>query len=294
MANEQRILEGFKGQHLIVVPDDIRWRFERHPLLSGLFVTDAGFFPHASWHFVERPKGAATTLVILCLAGRGWVRIGGRELAVEPGNVVWLNAQRAHAYGADAKLPWTIEWAHVTGSEVGAWAELLELPPEGGIIRREASASTELPLGRVWQCLERGYTLANLVAAGVAFRHVLAALKGERAPPGTRSPRDRVAATIDWMKLNLGRQTRLDELASLAGMSSAHYSALFRRQIGFPPVDFFLRLRIQRACQLLVSNRDPIAAIAQEVGFADPYYFTRYFRRVMGCSPRDYRKTPKG
>src|SRR4051794_13434827 len=82
-----RIPEGFKGQHLVVIPDIIRRRFERHPLLSGMLVTDAGFFPHASRHFMERPRGAATTLLIVCLAGRGWVRIGEREHSVEPGHM---------------------------------------------------------------------------------------------------------------------------------------------------------------------------------------------------------------
>lgn len=290
----RRIPEGFKGQHLVVVPDIIRRRFERHPLLSGLLVTDAGFFPHANRHFMERPRGAATTLLIVCLAGRGWVRIAGREFGVEPGHVVWLGEKCPHAYGADPQTPWTIEWAHVTGQEVGAWAKFLELPREGGVIKREASTVAELHFERVWQSLERGYTLANLVAAGVAFRSVLTGVKRQRDTPGTRTPRERVAATIDWMKLNLIRPTRLEELAARAGMSGPHYSAMFRREIGFSPVDFFLRLRIQRACQMLATTEESIAAIGGEVGFVDPYYFTRYFRRVMGCSPREYRKRPKG
>lgn len=294
MLATKRIPEGFKGQHLIVVPEIIRRRFRRHPLLSGVLVTDAGFFPHANWHFVERPLGAPTTLVIACLAGQGWVRLGKRELTVAPGDVLWVSAGHAHAYGANAETPWTIEWAHATGAELAGWAEFLGLPREGGVIRREASTIAELQLGRVWQCLERGYTLANLVAAGAALRGVLAGIKGQRDTPGTRSPRERVAATIDWMKANLARPTRLEDLAALAGMSEPHYSALFREQIGFSPVDFFLRLRIQRACQLLATSAAAVGEVAEEVGFADPYYFTRYFRRVMGCSPREYRTKPGG
>src|SRR5882724_7471478 len=125
MSINRWIPEGFKGQHLVVVPEIIRRRFERHPLLDGLLVTDAGFFPHASGHFMERREGATTTLLIVCLAGRGWVRIGDREHVVEPGNIVWLGARRPHSYGADSETPWTIEWAHVTGKEVGAWTEFL-------------------------------------------------------------------------------------------------------------------------------------------------------------------------
>lgn len=294
MATTRRIKEGFKGQHLVVVPAVIRRRFERHPLLQGLFVTDAGFFPHASWHHVERPQGSATTLVILCLAGRGWLRVEGRETVVHAGEVVWLTAQAAHAYGADPDEPWTIEWAHMTGAEVPAWAKFLGLAAPGGVLAVGTAGAAELRFGRVWQSLERGYTMQNLVAAGAACREVLARLAGRRDLDSARLARERVAATIDWMKANLARAARLEELASLAGMSASHYSAVFRAQHGFPPGDFFLRLRIQRACQLLATTAAPIRAVAAETGFSDPFYFTRYFRRVMGCSPREYRKAPAG
>lgn len=294
MATPRRVKEGFKGQHLMVVPLGIRRRFERHPLLQGLFVTDAGFFPHASWHHVERPQGIASTLVIVCLAGRGWRRVEGRELPVEAGDIVWLGAGDPHAYGADPDQPWTIEWAHVTGTEIAGWAQLLGLPDSGGNLCIKNTDTVELRFGRVWQSLERGYTVANLVAAGAAFRSALTQLVARSDTDDERSTRERVAATVDWMKANLSRATRLEELASVAGMSASHYSALFRQQHGFPPGDFFLRLRIQRACQLLATTQAPIRAIAVEVGFADPFYFTRYFRRVMGLSPRDYRKKPAG
>jgi len=290
----RRIREGFKGQHLVVVPEEIRRRHGRHPLLRGLFVTDAGFFPHADRHYVERAQGAETTLVLVCLAGHGWAKSGTREVAVAPGDFVWLGARCPHAYGAEADSPWTIEWAHVGGDEVAAWAGLLDLPAEGGVIPLEADAAAGLQFGRVWQCLERGYTLANLVAAGVAFRSTLDGVLRARDTRDRRTPRDRVAATVDWMKANLCRPPRLEELAALAALSPSHYSALFRRQMGFSPVDFFLRLRIQRACQLLAATGAGVGAIAREVGFGDPYYFTRYFRRVMACSPREYRRIPKG
>ena len=77
-------------------------------------------------------------------------------------------------------------------------------------------------------------------------------------------------------------------------MSVTHYSALFRRHGGFAPIDFLIRQRVQHACRLLDTTSLSVGEVAERTGYADPYYFTRCFRRVMGVAPRAYRKVPKG
>lgn len=59
-------------------------------------------------------------------------------------------------------------------------------------------------------------------------------------------------------------------------------------------MDWFGRLRIQWACELLDTTKHRVAEIARQTGFSDPYYFTRCFRRVVGMPPRQYRRVPKG
>ncbi|WP_342750652.1 AraC family transcriptional regulator [Termitidicoccus mucosus] len=296
--NDAPKAEGFRGQRLVVLPAGVRERLRAHPLLRGLLVTDAGVFPHAAAHLIERPGGAPTTLLLLCTAGRGWVRLAdGGTLPVRAGSLAWLPSGQAHAYGADAGEPWSVEWVHVTGDEVGAWAELLQLPAGGGVVSLDAETATRIGLGGAWEHLERGYSLANLVAAGTVLRSALSAFgRGLAMPgkPGGRSAMERVAASAEWMKEHLVKPMRLRELATLAGLSVPHYSALFRLHTGFAPIDWLIRLRIQRACQLLDTTDAPVRAVGEQAGFGDAYYFARSFRRVMGVSPRAYRKVKKG
>src|SRR5580658_1587214 len=113
MNQAHRIPEGFPGQRLVVLPVSVRERVKTHPLLSGVLVTDAGIFPSAKSHFIERKDGVSTSLLIACLAGRGWVKISeGPVQQVVSGNLVWLPANLPHAYGADEVDPWAIEWVH--------------------------------------------------------------------------------------------------------------------------------------------------------------------------------------
>jgi AraC-like DNA-binding protein len=290
-----RIPEGFRSQRLVVLPTRVRAQMQAHPLLRGLLVTDAGIFPRARAHFVERPKGAPTSLVMACLAGRGWVRLGGQTLHVGPGALVWLPANAPHVYGTHDADPWSIEWAHFTGAEAEAWRELLGLPPEGGLIALPPAVAGELHLGHIWACLDEGYTVANLAAAANFLRSAFAiSARPRTSRAGPRSSRERISASMAWMKDHLAEPIRLAALASLAGLSVPHYGVLFREQTGFSPIDWFIRLRIQRACELLDTTAGSVSEIGRQVGFTDPYYFTRCFHRVVGLPPRQYRRVPKG
>lgn len=287
---------GFAGQHMIVLPEPVRAKASRHPLLRGLFVTDAGYFPHAAGHRVERPQGAPTHLVMLCLRGHGWVRTDGEIHPATVGWFAWLPADRAHAYGAADDDPWTIAWAHFSGAEADAWRTLLGAETSQALIRvLPKDRLDEMALGRVHAALERGYAIRDQVAAASALRHSLSAVSRLAASTAeSRSARERVGASVERLRREWVRPHRLDELAASAGLSAAHYSALFREMTGFAPIDYLIRQRILHACRLLDTTSMAVSAIATEVGYDDPYYFTRSFRRIMGFSPRTYRKIPKG
>ena len=280
-----------------MLPEPLREIARRHPLLRALYVTDAGYFPDASGHRVARKEGAPTTLVILCRRGRGWFKLAGERSEVRAGDLVWLPARQAHAYGADEADPWTIAWAHFSGEEVAGWRELLFSFATASEPRLALPADRmdEIALDQVHGPLERGHALRHQVAAAAALRGALSQmielLVEHRA---SRSAGERVAASIDRLRRDWIRPHRLAELATDAGMSVTHYSAHFRRLTGFAPIDFLIRQRVRHACRLLDTTRLPIAEVAAGVGYEDPYYFTRCFRRVMGCPPQNYRTVQKG
>lgn len=289
--------EGFKNQHLLVLPAPLATELKGHPLLRGLLVTDAGYFPRARLHRVERPLGVATELVILCLGGVGWIRCGEATRKVGSGDLAWLPAHESHAYGSGEEDPWTIVWAHFAGAEVEGWRDLLGLagaarPP---VLSLPDDRLEDLAFDRVYAALEGGFAVRNLVAAAAALRHALstgAAIGTDLRDP--RSAEDRVAVSVELLRTDWLRPHRLAELATAAKVSVAHYSVLFRRQTGFSPIDFLIRLRVRHACRMLDTTLLSVREIGERIGYQDPYYFTRCFRRVMGYSPRAYRKALRG
>jgi len=73
-------------------------------------------------------------------------------------------------------------------------------------------------------------------------------------------------------------------------MSRSNLMRVFRKATGQTPIEYLLRLRIQKAMELLRNSSLSITEIALEVGFNDSNYFTRQFRRVLGETPRSFRR----
>ncbi|MCE5302774.1 MAG: helix-turn-helix transcriptional regulator [Planctomycetaceae bacterium] len=83
----------------------------------------------------------------------------------------------------------------------------------------------------------------------------------------------------------------MSQLASLAGVSSRQLERRFRNVAGLSPKDFIMRARIEEACRRLREGNTSIGQIALDLGFYDQSAFTRLFRRHLGTTPSEFRRT---
>ena len=80
-----------------------------------------------------------------------------------------------------------------------------------------------------------------------------------------------------------------EDLEEELELSKSYINASFKKYTGRAPIDFFINLKMQEACKLLKSTDLYIVEISQKLGYDDPYYFSRIFKKVMGVSPKEYR-----
>jgi AraC family transcriptional regulator, L-rhamnose operon transcriptional activator RhaR len=100
----------------------------------------------------------------------------------------------------------------------------------------------------------------------------------------------RLAEAISYLETHFEDPVDLDELASTAHMSKRSFIRAFRAAMGSSPIAYLIQLRINRAADMLRHGDRSITDIAFHVGFSDSNYFTRQFRKVIGISPRTYRR----
>lgn len=85
-------------------------------------------------------------------------------------------------------------------------------------------------------------------------------------------------------------RTSVQGLANAAHMSGRSFLRRFDAATGMTPVRYLQRLRIQKACELFEASTQPVETIAHAVGYEDVSAFRRVFARIMGLTPREFRR----
>ncbi|MGI5130689.1 helix-turn-helix domain-containing protein [Pseudonocardia sp. CA-107938] len=280
--------DGFPGQRLRALPRPLVAAALRRPPTAGLLVTDAGYFPHAANHGRRRPEGTPEVVVIVCVDGVGHCEVEGRRTTVRPGHALVLPPDQPHAYWADPVQPWTIWWLHAAGAQVAQ--VLAVVAPDGReqLVELHDLYRAVSTIDDTIGFLERDETVPSLISASGTGGALLAQVAADTVAGGLRAS-EPVRQAHDYLRRNFAKPVRVTELARTAGLSPSHFAALFRATTGHGVVEYTKRLRMARARELLITSSRDIAAIGAAVGYADPFYFSRQFRTVHGCSPSEYR-----
>ncbi|MDE7378209.1 MAG: AraC family transcriptional regulator [Paraprevotella sp.] len=289
--------DGFSGERAIVLPDSVVKEMESHPLASALHITDMGYYPQALYHYRERDEAIPQHVFIYCTAGKGWFEINGTRRTVEQEQCFVLPAGIPHRYGADETTPWTIYWIHFKGTLAAGYVERLRLPTRINIsLASRIDERLEL-FEEIYRILDMGYSRDHLLYACSVFHHFLGTvcyLQAYRGTEGREMTGDLIDATVHYMKENLEKKLTVKDIAEHIGYSVSRFSAMFKSTTGYSPVDYFNRLKIQRACYLLDCADMRVNQVCYKIGISDCYYFSRLFSKVMGMSPKKYKQKKKG
>jgi AraC-like DNA-binding protein len=244
----------------------------------------------STWKIVRKPLKHS----VLWLLQRGEIQLELDQAACEakagdallfPGHSVLS----ASAVSPEGKLISVNFDAHIPLLGERNWTQLIPLP-----MRAEQALPQLAPIVdemlTAALCSAPGSRLL-LQAGALRLVAVLVDLQGARSATADQFSVDRrILAVIARLAAHPEWFPQVAEMAEMADMSISHFGQLFRRHTGQSPLDFVHACKISEARRRLVHGRQPVSAIAYELGFQDANYFSRLFRRLQGQSPQAYRK----
>jgi AraC-like DNA-binding protein len=182
----------------------------------------------------------------------------------------------------------------------GSHADMLlnSLPPIVHIRRESDKAAMRWSLERMRQELRDPQPGGALIAQQLAYSMLIQALRLHLNDAASAGPGwlfalsdKQMSLAITTMHSDPGHPWTLLSLAERVGMSRSVFAQRFRQTVGATPMEYLTRWRMLLAADRLKNSSDGLSAIAQALGYDSESAFGKAFRRVMGCSPRQYART---
>ena len=285
---EKKIKEGFVGQRMIVLPPNVKLRALQNDLTRHLHATAIGFYPRAAFHNRERKTGCNEHILLYCTAGMGEVSVKGNTYALNPNNFIILPRNVPHQYNSSPKDPWTIYWVHFEGVNADLlYQRYSELGTEPVFTAYDENQI--MRFDRIFELLDNSFDNRNLEITNIKLHEFISNFIYAQEMNLVGVEQDKITKSIAFMKKNIGEQFSIKELAEQQNLSVTHYSRMFRVKTGTSPNLYQSELKIQKSCQYLYFTDRSIKEICVELGFRDPYYFSRLFKKLMGVSPVHYK-----
>jgi AraC-like DNA-binding protein len=238
------------------------------------------------WDNTSRSAGE-TAVFQYTRAGSLLFRERGIDRLVPPGHAALFTHREPTAYGlpAGTREPYRCTWLALAGAGIAAhWAELRR--QHGSVVACDPATLAEARRLIVLGDPRQGSDALSIAAAAQAFVIHLFASLGRQAEAG-RSP---VQRAIAGLLAHPCRPWSLKEAADAHGISREHLTRAFTAQVGSPPAAWLAKARLDRALALLAGSGLPVAAVAEQSGFASTHTLARQVRLATGRSPRAWRE----
>jgi AraC family transcriptional regulator of arabinose operon len=284
------------GRQRIEIPKSVlNSLVTKNEFMNNMYLHGLGYYPKAEGHYTYRKKGLKENFLFYCVDGAGFYKIKDKTYKVNANEFFFLPQNVEHAYGSNLDDPWTIYWIHFGGDGLTAFNSMHIIEKHFEPTYIKSNDQIFALFDKMYKTLELGYSYENLLFVNMCLSQFISYFIHNSKHFASKSieTNDCVDKAILYMQENIQKNISLQQLSSVYNYSPSRFSALFKQKTGYAPIDYFIQMKMQRASQKLDLSNDSVKAIAIEMGFDDPYYFTRRFTKIIGVSPTKYRSMQK-
>jgi AraC-like DNA-binding protein len=226
-------------------------------------------------------------------SGSGSFHCLGKKYTLEAGSLFFIFPGELVTYASDAAEPMFYRWVGFKGTGADQLLAKLGISAQYPVVRASDRRRTPVMLRRIERTLQHSLPFADLEAGGL-LRVVFAGTEGSSAAGVGKETEpaegaiQQVNQAIRWLSLQYSQPVSIERMSQSLGYHRTYLSKVFKRHTGMSPMSFLLKIRMEKAKTLLTRSLT-VEQIASSVGFADPLYFSKQFKKWYGHSPTEYR-----
>jgi AraC-like DNA-binding protein len=228
--------------------------------------------------------------LIYVTRGRGVFISEGRESAVEEGTVIAVFPDVRHAYHPDPATGWEEYWVGFKGASVDRLLSSGFHAPSHPLYRIGLEPSILSVFDDIFRTVKAQAPFYQLRAGALVFQLLADVHNLERKSEQHGDAEQLVERAKFLMHESIYGAVSLDEIGDRLGAGKARFYEVFKSYTGMTPYQYFINLKINRAKELLGLDGASVKEAASRLGFDDPYYFSRLFRKKTGLSPSAWAK----
>ena len=226
------------------------------------------------------------------ISGKGHLRADG-EYEITAGHGFLIEPNQVTTYFADENDPWEYAWVEFDGLRVRESLQLAGISANQPIYTPVSVKEGALLLNEIMYIVDNG-TSRPMSIIGHAFIFLdqlihSSATKMQRT--GKRLRDFYMKEALSFIEQNYQNDISIEDIAVFCGLNRNYFGKIFRSTMGKTPQEFLLSYRMAKAAQLLKETTLSIAAISVMVSYQNPLHFSRAFKNIYGCSPRQYRQS---
>ena len=143
----------------------------------------------------------------------------------------------------------------------------------------------------LFSVVEGNYTLGNFQYISHVLQLILSETYQREKHNSTQLQNKYITNIVRYMYRHLSENLTLEQIAGKLDLSKSYPNAIFQKYTKHAPLDFFIKLKMKEACKMLRLSEVYIYEVAQKLGYKDPYYFSRTFKKIIGMSPKEYKNS---
>jgi len=283
----------FAGEEFTVLPQPFLDLMTDNPFTGDMYIHSIGRVSSSLYHNVSALQGDPYNTFLFCYQGSGKIRISSNETNLNTNQYIVIPENTSYYYTSSKTEPWTIYWIRFMGSKSVFFSKQMRIAQTLPSIHSLREKQVEL-FESMFSILMSDFTLEKLNYANSLLMHYLSSfLYCNLYSDVIQNPRH-IAGIVNrvthYMNENIERNLTIRELAEYAGYSDSYFFRKFTKETGYSPVDYFIRMKINKAAVNLIKTKMTAAQISGKLGFSNPDYFSRTFKKVVGITVTEFRK----